>query len=125
MNVITKSGNLAPYLRATTQVVASNIKATAAVNPAGELSVAKTFDIVKTSANNAIAAQNVVVGGKFCICAVNSSAQNAFFHASSLELRLFLFEKLPSECYVTNTLYIFDLYFDSCKPSATLFNIAS
>lgn len=74
MNVITKSGNLAPYLRATTQVVANSVKVTAAVNPAGELSVPKTFDIVKTSTNNALAAQNAVVGGEFCICELYSSA---------------------------------------------------
>lgn len=82
MNVITKSGNLAPYLRATTQVVANSVKVSAPVNSAGELSVPKTFDIVKTSTNNAIAAQTAIVGGKFFICELNKSAQNAIFYAS-------------------------------------------
>lgn len=71
MNVITKSGNLAPYLRATTQVVANSVKATSPVNAAGELSVPKTFDIVKTSSNNALAAQNTIIGGKLSIFMYN------------------------------------------------------
>lgn len=64
MNVITKSGNLAPYLRATTQVVANNVKISPPVIPAGELLVPKTFDIIKTNANNSLAAQTTIVGSK-------------------------------------------------------------
>lgn len=64
MNVITKSGNLAPYLRGATQVVANNVKISTPVNAAGELSVPKTFDIIKTQSNNSLAAQTVIVGCK-------------------------------------------------------------
>jgi len=62
MNVITKSGNLAPYLRATTQVVANNVKISPPVLPSAELVVPKTFDVVKTQSNNLLAAQTGIVG---------------------------------------------------------------
>lgn len=71
MNVITKSGNLAPYLRATTQVVANSVKTTTPCNVSGELSVPKSFDVVQTIANNAPAAQTTIVGGKFTIITNN------------------------------------------------------
>lgn len=64
MNVITKSGNLAPYLRATTQVVGSSVKITAPAIPATEKPVAKKFDVTKANLNNALAAQTALVGGK-------------------------------------------------------------
>lgn len=67
MNVITKSGNLAPYLRATTQVVANNVKISPPVLPSAELVVPKTFDVVKTQSNNLLAAQTGIVGGNHCI----------------------------------------------------------
>lgn len=65
MNVITKSGNLAPYLRATTQIVANNVKTSAPASVAAELSVPKSFDVAKTTSNNSPAAQTSIVGGKF------------------------------------------------------------
>lgn len=65
MNVITKSGNLAPYLRATTQVVANSVKTSAPASVAAELSVPKSFDVAKTNSNNSPAAQTSIVGGKF------------------------------------------------------------
>lgn len=67
MNVITKSGNLAPYLRATTQVVANSVKTSAPASVASELSVPKSFDVAKTNSNNSLAAQTSIVGGKFAI----------------------------------------------------------
>lgn len=65
MNVITKSGNLAPYLRATTQVVGNSVKITTPSIPATEIAFPKTLDVAKTSLNNALAAQTGLIGGMF------------------------------------------------------------
>lgn len=64
MNLITKSGNLSSYLRASTQVVASNAKCVVPASPAAELSVAKSMDIVKSNINQTLAVQTSIVGGK-------------------------------------------------------------
>lgn len=79
MNVITKSGNLAPYLRGASQVVANSVKFTAPVNVSSELNVASSFDVSKTQLNNSLAAQTSIVGGEYHKFRQNLNAQNAFF----------------------------------------------
>lgn len=79
MNIISKSGNLAPYFRGATQVVANSVKSTSPVSAPVELAVPKTFDVVKNTLNQAIAAQTGIVGGKFHLFYQIFSSRLQFF----------------------------------------------
>lgn len=64
MNIISRSGNLAPYLRGANQIVANSVKSSAPVNVPVELAVPKTFEVLKNNLNNPLTAETSIVGGK-------------------------------------------------------------
>lgn len=77
INIVSKSGNLAPYLKATTQAVASQIKQLSPAVPASVKVVVPPVQELHTnySLSNSLPSGRVRVlsgpGGTYCICFTN------------------------------------------------------